>query len=186
MLDTLKFKDFYLRVKIANIRKRLTENKSLNEELCIDKKTYPDLINVKLMVKALEELAEEEQKLLLEEEKEAAAKKAEEAAKKDTVDSDVETPRSGEKKDKEGSDKKDKDSPNEKEAKELSESYGVDIMKFGNASIRSKSNTTHSPLFGERQFVQLNTIEEDKHETQTSNYFENASEREDSKLLGSN
>ena len=59
-IDTLKFKEFYLRIKIANIRKRLTENESLNKEICIDWKTNKDLINVKLMVKALEELAEEE------------------------------------------------------------------------------------------------------------------------------
>ena len=38
----------------------------------------------------------------------------------------------------------------------------------------------------DRQFQQLNTIEEEKNETQTSNYIENASEREDSKLLSSN
>ena len=31
-LAVLKFKDFYLRIKIANIRKRLTENESLNNE----------------------------------------------------------------------------------------------------------------------------------------------------------
>jgi hypothetical protein len=59
-LDILKFKDFYLRIKIANIRKRLSENESLNKELCLDHKTQKDLINVKLMVKALEELAEDE------------------------------------------------------------------------------------------------------------------------------
>lgn len=59
-LDVLKFKDFYLRIKIANIRKRLTENQSLNDELCLDKKIHKENINVKLMVKALEELAEEE------------------------------------------------------------------------------------------------------------------------------
>ena len=56
----LKFKDFYLRVKIANIRKRLVENESLNKEICLDQKTHKDLINVKIMVKALEEIAEEE------------------------------------------------------------------------------------------------------------------------------
>ena len=59
-LDVMKFKQFYLLIKIANIRKRLTENESLNAELCLDKKTHKDTINVKLMVKALEELAEEE------------------------------------------------------------------------------------------------------------------------------
>ena len=35
-------------------------------------------------------------------------------------------------------------------------------------------------------YHQLNTIEEEKHETQTSNYIDGNSEREDSKLLGSN
>ena len=61
------------------------------------------------------------------------------------------------------------------------------MMKFGNASIRSKgNNTTQSPLSKERQFAYLNTIEEERHETQTSNYQENASEREDSKVLSSN
>ena len=35
-------------------------------------------------------------------------------------------------------------------------------------------------------YHQLNTIEEEKHETQTSNYMDGNSEREDSKLLGSN
>lgn len=41
-------------------------------------------------------------------------------------------------------------------------------------------------MLGDRQFAHLNTIEEEKNETQTSHYFENASEREDSKLLSSN
>ena len=59
-IDVLKVKDFYLKIKIANIRKKLTENESLNMELCLDKKHHKGLLNVKLMVKALEELAEEE------------------------------------------------------------------------------------------------------------------------------
>ena len=97
-LDVLKFKDFYLRVKIANIRKRLVENESLNKELCLDQKTQKEFINVKLMVKALEEIAEEEQKALIEEEKvaEKLAKESAEETRKDTTIgcSDVETPRS--------------------------------------------------------------------------------------------
>ena len=97
-IDVLKFKDFYLRVKIANIRKRLVENESLNKEICLDPKTHKDLINVKLMVKALEEIAEEEQKALIEEEKQAAdklARESEEKRKDTTIGaSDVETPRS--------------------------------------------------------------------------------------------
>jgi len=59
-LDVIKVKDFYLRIKIASIRKRLTENESLNSELCLDRKTHPTFFNVKNMVKALEEIAEEE------------------------------------------------------------------------------------------------------------------------------
>ena len=67
-IDVLKIKEFYLKIKIANIRKKLTENESLNLELCLDKKMHKDLFNVKLLVKALEELAEEEQTLLIKEE----------------------------------------------------------------------------------------------------------------------
>ena len=68
-LDVMTFREFYLRIKIANIRKRLSENESLNKEMRLDPKTHPELINVKLMVKALEELAEQEQKKLIEEER---------------------------------------------------------------------------------------------------------------------
>ena len=59
-IDVLKVKEFYLKIKIANIRKKLTENESLNTELCLDKKHHKHLFNVKILVKALEELAEEE------------------------------------------------------------------------------------------------------------------------------
>ena len=73
-MDVLKIKDFYLKIKIANIRKRLTENESLNNELCLDKKSHSHLFNIKLLVKALEELAEEEQVKLIQEEAEEAKK----------------------------------------------------------------------------------------------------------------
>lgn len=36
----MKIKDFYLRLKIASIRKRIAENQSLNDELCLDKNTH--------------------------------------------------------------------------------------------------------------------------------------------------
>ena len=98
-VDVMKFKQFYLLIKIANIRKRLTENESLNKEICLDKISNKELINVKLLVKALEELAEEEQKSLIEEEKEAAEKLAKEKATNEESKitlgcSDVDTPRS--------------------------------------------------------------------------------------------
>lgn len=181
-LEVLKFKDFYLKIKIANIRKRLTENESLNKELCLDCKTHKDLINVKLMVKALEELAEDEQKRLIEEEREAFEKRQKEIEenknKLSIPDSEVQTPRSeaddAEAKPKDGAkaakDKStgDKDDDHKKatdggkkDGKKGKEA--VDMMKFGNA-IRSK-NVTHSPLLSDRPFMQLNTIEEEKHET---------------------
>ena len=81
-LDVLKIKDFYLKVKIASIRKTLKENESLNKELCLDTKTHTDVFHVKNLVRALEEIAEEEQeKMIIEEQeaKEAAALEAKRA-----------------------------------------------------------------------------------------------------------
>ena len=198
-LDTLTFKEFYLRIKIANIRKRLTENESLNNEIVMDKKNHKDIINVKIMVKALEEVAEEEQKVLIEEEQKAAEEKAKKKdaegdGERNTIGtSDVETPRSesadkliesGDEEETKKKEKKKKSSDKDDRKETAKESYGVDAMKFGNSSIRGKA--THSPMIADRTFQQLNTIEEEKHETQTSNYMESASERENSKLLGSN
>lgn len=68
ILDVIKIKDFYLRIKIASIRKRISESQSLNDELCVDKKNYTQIFNVKNLVKALEEIAEEEQANLMKEE----------------------------------------------------------------------------------------------------------------------
>jgi hypothetical protein len=66
-VDTLSFKEFYLRIKIASIRKKLTPNASLNNELCVDPKKYDDVIHVKSMVRILEEIAEAEQDRLMKE-----------------------------------------------------------------------------------------------------------------------
>ena len=167
----MKFKQFYLQIKIASIRKRLTENESLNNELCLDKKTHKEYINVKLMVKALEELAEEEQKTLIEEEKEAAEKRDKNESKNTLDNNDVDTPRSdgdaaNKPKAEEGIGEEGGSSSGSKEEKNAAtkEFPGMDSTKFGNASIRSK-NGTHSPMLGERPFAHLNTIEEDKNET---------------------
>lgn len=129
------------------------------------------------MVKALEELAEEEQKSLIEEEKAAAEKRAKEKSNEESKNtlgcSDVETPRSESdlkkeefKEGDEGKEKKSAADDADKDDKKsiLKESYGVDIMKFGNASIRQK-NGSHSPMLGDHKFAHLNTIEEEKHET---------------------
>lgn len=146
------------------------------------------------MVKALEELAEEEQKVLLEEEKKQAENlaKGEAGEKKDTIGaSDVETPRSDQAdkikdalvEETKTDSEKDDSTEAKKNKEEVKESYGVDSIKFGNA--RTK-NITNSPSIAERAFVPLNTIEEERNETQTSNYLENISEREDSRLMSSN
>ena len=147
-VDVMKFKQFYLLIKIANIRKRLTENESLNNEICLDKQSHKELINVKLMVKALEELAEEEQKNLIEEEaaeKLAKEKTTNEESKNTLGGSDVETPRSESDLkqhsiDEDSSQAKETTSPSpdpmddKKLASMSRESYGVDNMiKFGNA-----------------------------------------------------
>ena len=63
--QTLSQKDFYLRIKIANIRKVLTENVSLNSELCLDPQTHPTIFNMKTFVKALEDVAEVEQEKII-------------------------------------------------------------------------------------------------------------------------
>jgi len=63
-VDTLSIKDFYLKIKIASIRKVLTQNESLNQELCLDPKSHPDVFNVKSFIRALEDIAEIEQEKL--------------------------------------------------------------------------------------------------------------------------
>lgn len=57
-IDILAIKDFYLKIKIASIRKTLTENQSLNNELCLDPIAHPKVFNMKIFVRALEDLAE--------------------------------------------------------------------------------------------------------------------------------
>ena len=57
-VDILAIKDFYLKIKIANIRKTLTENQSINQELCLDPVTHAKEFNMKTFVRALEDIAE--------------------------------------------------------------------------------------------------------------------------------
>lgn len=68
-VDILSQKDFYLKIKIANIRKTLNQNESINKELCLDPEKYPTVFNMKTFVKALEDIAEEEQSKIFEQEK---------------------------------------------------------------------------------------------------------------------
>lgn len=58
-VDILQTKDFYLRIKIAGLRKTVKEVDNLNKFLCLDAK-FPQLLQVKKVVKALEEVAQGE------------------------------------------------------------------------------------------------------------------------------
>ena len=54
---------------------------------------------------------------------------------------------------------------------------GTEVMRFGNHNAHNRRAGTS---------VALNTIEEEKHETQTSNYYEGISEKDNSGMLNSN
>jgi hypothetical protein len=63
-----------LKIKIANIRKNLHENESINRELCLDPDMHPTLFNMKTFVRALEDIAEQEQEKMFQQEKEQEEK----------------------------------------------------------------------------------------------------------------
>lgn len=88
-VEIIKLHDFYLRLKLASIRKKLKDIPSLTNFLAIDHAIHPGFVQVKRMIKALEIIAEKEQELMIKEqeekeklEKEKAEKEAEERAAK--------------------------------------------------------------------------------------------------------
>jgi len=85
VVEVIKHHDFYLRLKLASIRKKLKENISLNEFLAIDGPKYPEFVQVKRLIKALEMFAEGEQEALAleNEQKEVELKKKLEADEKE-------------------------------------------------------------------------------------------------------
>jgi len=79
-VEILQAKDFYLRLKIAGVRKTVKEFENLNRFLCLDDK-FPHLMQVRRVIKALEEVAQGEQAKLQDElrkKHEAEIKKLEE------------------------------------------------------------------------------------------------------------
>lgn len=83
-VEIIKHHDFYLRLKLASIRKKLKENVSINNFLAIDGDKFPGVMQVKRMIKALEIIAEGEQELMVKEQEEKAKEfklKCEEFAK---------------------------------------------------------------------------------------------------------
>ena len=84
-MEVIKHHDFYLRIKLASIRKKLKENVSLNKFLAIDGEKYPGFVQVLRMIKALEVVAEGEQEVMIKE-AEIKAKEAAEKAEKEAED----------------------------------------------------------------------------------------------------
>jgi hypothetical protein len=80
-VEIIKSHDFYLRLKLASIRKKLQQNDSLNLFLAIDGSKFPGLMQVKKMIKALEAIAEGEQEIMLKEQEEKEMKEREEIVK---------------------------------------------------------------------------------------------------------
>ena len=65
-VDILHAKDFYARMKAAGVRKASKDDENLNKFLQLDAK-FPHLMQMKKVVKALEEVAQVEQKKMQEE-----------------------------------------------------------------------------------------------------------------------
>jgi hypothetical protein len=177
-VEVIKHHDFYLRIKLASIRKKLTANPSLNAFLAIDGDKHPGFVQVKRMIKALEIVAESEQEVMVKEAeekaKEAQEKKlreAEERAAKglppdvpDEEESSKGTPdKAGKGTPGKGKTGKSKDflGENSKKDGELEQ-----VLKIGGSKKDKKKFASH--LGGPN--AQLGTIEEDLHETQTSHY----------------
>ena len=59
-VEVIKLSDFYLRLKLASIRKKLKEKPEVNEFLAIFKGKHPEFVHVKKLIKALEIIAEGE------------------------------------------------------------------------------------------------------------------------------
>jgi len=77
-VEIIKSQDFYLRLKLASIRKKLKQNDSLNLFLAIDGEKFPGMVHVKKMIKALEAIAEGEQEMMLKEQEEKESKERDE------------------------------------------------------------------------------------------------------------
>lgn len=202
-VEIIKLHDFYLRLKLASIRKKLKENTSLNLFVAIDGSKYPDFVQVKRLIKALEIIAEGEQELMVKEQeakdkeaKEKAEQEAKERAEKGLPPLVVE-----------------EEKPVAKETTPKAESKGFADQKKGDGIVdgpagkppiggRSaldemlKLGGKGSPQNGrEREgnrfashlgpSTQLNTIEEDLHETQTSHYSQQVKEGDGSDRDGS-
>jgi hypothetical protein len=178
-VDIMQTKDFYLRLKIAGIRKTVKENENLNSFICLDSK-FANLIHVKKMVKALEEIAQGEQ-LKMQEELALREHEMKEVAEEE--EGDV-----GEDERKQQRKKANGDLLRETGIGGLS-AMPSHMLTGGPGGVHNPYEMRGGPSAAKMAmlmgFNHLNTIEEEKHETQTSNYFRDGgeSERDDSRHM---
>jgi hypothetical protein len=188
-VEVIKLHDFYLRLKLASIRKKLKENVSINLFLAIDGEKHPGFIQVKRMIKALEIIAEKEQEQLIKEQEEKheemkekirvlqeeRKEKGEPPLSEEEIADLVSSPKDDKGKKKAAAAKeKEKEEAAKKEDQEGKDGDkkkpkmgGLDeMLKLGGKEGKGKSRFASQLGPG----GQLNTIEEDLHETQTSHY----------------
>ena len=159
-VDILAAKDFYSRMKAAGVRKTTKEDEQLTKFLRLDAK-FPHLMQMKKVVKALEEVAQIEQKKMQEEA--AAGEKAKISSSE--AEDEVE----------------EEDKPKKKKKGKKKPAANMDLVReaggfmndyyAGSSKIKSDSLSSKMAMLMGGGFTALNTIEEEKHETQTSNYF---------------
>lgn len=196
-VEIIKLHDFYLRLKLASIRKKLKDIPSLTAFLAIDGTKHPGYVQVKRMIKALEIIAEKEQELMIKEqeekeklEKEKAEKEAAERAAKGLpplTPEEIEAAKLEKLAAEKGKDAKEKDADKDKDAI-TGKKGGLDDM----LKLQGKASPKGGDKEGKSKFAshagpttQLNTIEEDLHETQTSHYSYQVKEGENSDRDGS-
>lgn len=201
-VEIIKLHDFYLRLKLASIRKNLVENASLNTFLAIDGDKHPGFVHVKKMIKALEAIAEGEQEAMIKEaeakekeDREAAEREMKEREEKGLPQITIEELIAHKKKEQEEA--KEAEEAKKRKEKEEAEALvngkppkgaGSEIMKLGGAKISPKGASKPEGVgkFNSlKPNAQLNTIEEDLHETQTSHYSYQIKDGEGSERDGS-
>lgn len=184
-VDILHAKDFYARMKAAGVRKASKEDDNLNKFLRLDAK-FPHLMQIKKVVKALEEVAQVEQKKMQEEMAVIASKEGIIEEQQNETSDEEEPELQGDKKKKV---RKAKKQPL-KAGKGGKAATNLDLMREagmgGNGygymnDYFAGANKIGGPAVSQKMallmgggFSHLNTIEEEKHETQTSNYFREA------------
>ena len=186
-VDILHAKDFYARMKAAGVRKASKDDENLNKFLQLDAK-FPHLMQMKKVVKALEEVAQVEQKKMQEELAVIASKEgiieeqenetSEEEEEEVEVPGDKKKVRKSKKQALKGAAKGGKAATNldlMREAGMGGNGYGYMNDYFAGANkVGGPAVTQKMALLMGGGFTHLNTIEEEKHETQTSNYFREA------------